>query len=56
MATTLRDFIHDLPREEQETIARRAFELRSALADLKGFDRIMDRKTGVPVREADRPD
>ena len=56
MATTLRDFVHDLPREEQEAVAKRAFELRAELADLKAFDRIMGRKTGAPDREADRLD
>ena len=56
MAVTLRDFIRDLPLEEQDAIAKRAFELRAGLANYDAFDRIMNRKTDAPDREADRLD
>ena len=56
MTVTLRDFIRDLPQEEQDAVAKRAFELRAERADLAAFDRIMSRETDAPDREADRLD
>ena len=56
MAVTLRDFIRALPLEEQDAITKRAFELRAGRADLDAFDRIMNRETRAPDREADHLD